>query len=160
MLLLGELFIPFSFFLSPPAPDPFSHRFREGISFPNFVESASSKCPSPRSVLCPLLYRTEHFSRGRIGRKGARRRGGRGVANRGGKKEKRTHENRSGSSSTFRLKIAQIRAKPQTKLGMLGNNARNYRTEEIIRNQPCNSTPNMTGRRFHRTMEMIPARPW
>ena len=22
------------------------------------------------------------------------------------------------------------------------------------------STPNMTGRRFHRTMEMIPARPW
>ena len=31
--------------------------------------------PSPSSALCPLLYRTEHFSRGRKGRKGAQRRG-------------------------------------------------------------------------------------
>ena len=35
----------------------------------------SWNCPSPRSVLCPLLYRREHFSRGRTGRKGAQKRG-------------------------------------------------------------------------------------
>ena len=49
--------------------DLFSCRFREGISF---------------------LYRTEHFSD-----KGAEKRRGRGVANKKGKKEKRTRENRS-----------------------------------------------------------------
>ena len=48
--------------------------------------------PSPSSVLCLLLYRTEHFSRGRKGRKGAKQRRGRGVANKEGTKEKRTRE--------------------------------------------------------------------
>ena len=52
-------------------------------------------CPSPSSALCPFLYRTEHFSRGRKGRKCAEKRGGRGVARKGGKKEKRTRENKS-----------------------------------------------------------------
>ena len=47
-----------------------------------------SNCPSPSSVLCLLLYRTELFSRRRKGRKGAEKRGGRGVASKAGKKEK------------------------------------------------------------------------
>ena len=43
----------------------------------------------PRSKLCavPPLYSTEHFSKGRKGRKGAEKREGRGVANKGGKIE-------------------------------------------------------------------------
>ena len=43
-------------------------------------------------MLCPLLYRTKHISRGKKGRKGVEKRGGRGVASKGGKKEKRTRE--------------------------------------------------------------------
>ena len=44
--------------------------------------------PLQGSVLCDLLYRTEHFSRGRTGRKGAQQRGAK-MASRGGKKGKR-----------------------------------------------------------------------
>ena len=56
----------------------------------------SRNCPSPSSALCPLLYRTEHVSRGEKWQKCAEKRGGRGVASKRGKKEKRTRENRSG----------------------------------------------------------------
>ena len=57
-----------------------------GKEFPsrNLWRGPSRNCPSPSSALCVLLYRTEHFSRA-----------GRGVARKGGKKEKRTRENRS-----------------------------------------------------------------
>ena len=73
-----------------------SRRFREGISFPNFVERSILKLPpSPRSVLRPSLHRTEQFSRGREGRKGAEKRAGQGVATKGGKQEERTRENQS-----------------------------------------------------------------
>ena len=46
-----------------------------GISFPKFVERSILKLPFPSSVLCPLLYRTEHFSRGEKGEKGAEKPG-------------------------------------------------------------------------------------
>ena len=47
------------------------------------------------SLLCPLLYRTEqHFARGGTGQKDAQKRIGRGVASKGGKKEKRTSSSR------------------------------------------------------------------
>ena len=51
-------------------------------------------------MLCLLLYRIEHFSRGEKGRKGAEEGEEEGVASKRGKKEKRTRENRS--DKTFR----------------------------------------------------------
>ena len=57
---------------------------------------------APLQALCCALCSTERstfrrrkFSRGRKGWKGAEKRGGRGVASKRGKKEKRTHEDRS-----------------------------------------------------------------
>ena len=76
--------------------DLFSLRFQEGISFPNFGERSILELPLSSSALCPLLYRTEHFSRGGKGAKRYREKGGKGVASKEGKKEKRTRENRSG----------------------------------------------------------------
>ena len=40
-----------------------------GKEFPSrtFWTDLSRDCPSPSSALCPLLYRTEHFSRGENG---------------------------------------------------------------------------------------------
>ena len=76
--------------------DLFSYRFREGISFPNFVERFILKLPLSKFCAVPLLYRTEHFSRGRTGRKGAQKRGGKEAASRGGgKMEKRTCKKQS-----------------------------------------------------------------
>ena len=69
--------------------------FRKEFPSRTLRRAPSRNCPSPSSVLCSLLYRTEHFSRGRTGRKGAQKRRGRRVASKGGKKEKRTRENRS-----------------------------------------------------------------
>ena len=69
--------------------------FGKELPFQTSWRGPSWNPPSPRSVLCPFLYRTEHFSRRRKGRKGAEKRRGRGVANKKGKKEKRTRENRS-----------------------------------------------------------------
>ena len=75
-----------------------------GKEFPSrtFWSGPSRSCPSPSSALFPLLYRTEHFSRRGEGRKGAEKMGGRGVASKGGKKEKRTREN----WSVYRLRFA------------------------------------------------------
>ena len=53
-------------------------------------------CPSPSSALCPLLYRTEHFSgekRANVPRKGEEE---------GWPEEKRTRENRSVLMGLFR----------------------------------------------------------
>ena len=77
---------------------PFSRRFRKGNSFPNFVERSILKLPP--SKLCAVrasLYTTEHFSGGAggKGRKGVKKSVGRGVANKGGKREQRMRENRS-----------------------------------------------------------------
>ena len=78
-----------------------------GKEFPSRTlwKGPSWTCPIPSSVLCNLLYRIEHFSRGRKGQKGGERRGGRGVASQGGKKEKRTRENRSVFMCLFLPKI-------------------------------------------------------
>ena len=65
------------------------------LVFPSVSASSFFFSASPSSALCLLLYRTEHFSTGRKGRKCAEKRGGRGVARKGGKKDKRTRENRS-----------------------------------------------------------------
>ena len=43
----------------------------------------------------PLALQNRAFFEGRKARKGAEKGGGRGVARKGGKKEKRTHENKS-----------------------------------------------------------------
>ena len=62
------------------------------------MERSILKLRLSNSVWWPLLYRTEHFSRGKTERKGAQKREGRGGGQqRGekGKKEKRTRENRS-----------------------------------------------------------------
>ena len=78
---------------------PFFTQFPEGIPFftqisgrnylPDLCEKAHPEnCPSPSSVMCTSLYRTEHFSRGRQGRQGAKKRGGTGVASKGGQKGK------------------------------------------------------------------------
>ena len=74
----------------------FSRRFREGISFPNFVQR--SICTSaPLQALCCALCSTEQttFRGGEQGEKVPRKGAGRGAASRGGKKEKRTREIRS-----------------------------------------------------------------
>ena len=71
-----------------------------GKEFPSRTlwRGPSWHCPFPSCVLCPLLYRTGHFSKGEKRAKGAETRGGRGAASKGVKKEKRTRENRSHST--------------------------------------------------------------
>ena len=58
---------------------PFSRRFREGISFPNFVERSTRETASLQALCFAPRSADQHWSRGREGRKGAERRG-RGVA--------------------------------------------------------------------------------
>ena len=68
-------------------------RFREGSSFPNFVCGEISP-ELPPSKLCAVPFAL-HLSREEKGAKRRQERGGRGVASKGGEKEKRTRENRS-----------------------------------------------------------------
>ena len=77
-------------------------------SFRTFWRGPSLNCPSLSSVVCPLPYRTAHFG-GEKREKSARKRRGRGVASKGGKKEERTHENKSVSEGA----CDDIRAKSQ-----------------------------------------------
>ena len=79
-----------------------------------------SNCPSRSSVLCPLLYRTEYFSRWSKGWQGAEKRRGRGVASKGGKKEKRTRENRSGIETNPEQRRKK-RTQPPPKENLLEN---------------------------------------
>ena len=58
------------------------------------MERSILKLPLSPCALCTVLYSTEHFSRGRKGRKGAERREGKRGGQQRGQKEKRTHENR------------------------------------------------------------------
>ena len=68
---------------------PFHADFGKEFPSRTFWRDPSRNCPSPSSALCPLLYRTEHFSRGRNGEECAEKRGGRGVASKGGAKRKK-----------------------------------------------------------------------
>ena len=67
-----------------------------------------------------LLYRTEHFSRGRKRRKAADKTGGRGVASKAGNKEERTRENRLAAETNTPFcddcVMAQGKAREQDKL--------------------------------------------
>ena len=76
--------------------DLFLRRFREGVSFPSFVDRPILILPFsvPRGVPLSLLHNTALFKGGK-GREGAEKRRGRGVASKGGEEEKRTRENRS-----------------------------------------------------------------
>ena len=73
-----------------------------GKEFPSrtFWRHPSWNCPSPSSVLGLLLYWIEHFSGGEKRRKGAEKGEEEGWPAKGGKKEKRTRENRSDSFET------------------------------------------------------------
>ena len=82
---------------SPPKLTFFHADFGKEFPSRNLWRGPSQNCPSPSSALYPFLYRTEHFSRGGKGRKYAEKRGGRGVARKGGKKEKGTREKGSGN---------------------------------------------------------------
>ena len=68
---------------------PFLRRFREGISFPNFVERSILKVPDWKISAVPFALQNRALFDGENRRKDARKRGGRGVASRGGKKEKK-----------------------------------------------------------------------
>ena len=70
-----------------------------GKEFPSRTvwRGPSRRCPSPSSALCALLYRAEHFSRGEKGDKVPRKEKETGWPAKGGKKGKRTRENRSDS---------------------------------------------------------------
>ena len=75
--------------------DLFSRRFREGISFPKCLERSILKLPLSKLCAVSLALQNRAFFEGEKGEKGAEKRGGRGVTSKGGKKEKRTHENTS-----------------------------------------------------------------
>ena len=90
--------------MNPPPPpkkclsvaDLFLSRFQEGISFPSVFEE-SSILRLPLSKRCAVPFAPQNralFDKGK-GRQGAEKQGGRGVASKRGKKEKRTRENRS-----------------------------------------------------------------
>ena len=84
--------------------DLFSLRFREGISFPNSLERSIPRVPLSKLRAVPFALQKRALFEGEK-RKGAERRRGRGVANEGGRKEKRTRENRSGwgGPKTYRV---------------------------------------------------------
>ena len=63
-------------------PDPFSRRFREGISFPNFVERSILKLPFSK-ICVPFALQNRALFKGEK------------APRQGGQEEKRTRENRS-----------------------------------------------------------------
>ena len=79
--------------LAPPRL--FSRRFREGISFPNFVKRSILELTLSEVSAVPLPLQNRAFFEWRKRGKSAEKRRGRGVASKRGKKEKRTRENRS-----------------------------------------------------------------
>ena len=71
---------------------PFLCRFREGISFPNFVERSILKLPLSKLCAVPFALKNRALFEVEKRAKRCREKGRKG----GGKKEKRTRENRSG----------------------------------------------------------------
>ena len=72
--------------------DQFLRRFREGLSFPNFVERSILKLPLSKLCAAPFALQNRAFFEGEKGaercRDKGRKRGGQHC--KGGKKEKRT----------------------------------------------------------------------
>ena len=75
--------------------DLFSRRFREGISFPNFVERCIPELPLSKLCSVPFSLQNRALFEGGKRAKRCREKGRKRVASKGGKKEKRTRENRS-----------------------------------------------------------------
>ena len=135
-------------------------------------------CPSPSSALCPLLYRTEHFSSWRKGRKCAEKRGGRGVGpTKGVKRKKGRVKTGQKNNSFFQIERAMTcinngstlsgsKATPLVSRYSCSATLVSHFSPYVFavshenRATPLKSTPNMTGRGFHRTTEVIPRRPW
>ena len=59
-------------FATARCPDLFSRGFREGISFPKFVERSTLKLPLSKLCAVPLALQNRAFFEGRNGRKGCR----------------------------------------------------------------------------------------
>ena len=74
----------------------FSSRFREGISFPNFVESSVLKLPLLKRCIVPFALQNRAFFEGKKGVKRCRDKGRKRGGQQRGQKGKSTHENRSG----------------------------------------------------------------
>ena len=74
--------------------------FHEEISFPNFAERSVPELPLAKLCTVPFaLQNRALFEAEKNGENVPRKRGGRGVASKWGKKEKRMRENRSGYAS-------------------------------------------------------------
>ena len=71
-------------------PDLFSRRFREGISFPNFVERSILKLPLSKLCAVPFAIQNRALFEGEKGAKRCQKRGGIGVASKGGKERVKT----------------------------------------------------------------------
>ena len=69
-------------------PDPFSRRFREGISFPNFVEGSILKLPLSKICAVPFALHNRALFKGEAGQKGAQKREEEGWPAEGAKREK------------------------------------------------------------------------
>ena len=67
--------------------DLFSRRFREGISFPNFLERSILKLPLSKLCVVPFaLQNRALFEGGKRAKRFPEKGGGRGVASKGGQK--------------------------------------------------------------------------
>ena len=85
--------------------DPFLRRFREGITFPNFVERSTLKLPLSKLCAGPFALQNRAPFEAEKRAKRCREKGGRGVASKGSKKEKRTRENGSAINSLRRFGV-------------------------------------------------------
>ena len=106
----------FNFHRPPPWPTPFggprvntdlfSRKFREGISFPNFAERCIPELPLSKLCSVPFSLQNKALFEGKKRAKRCREKGRRrGFANRKGKKEKRTRENRSVYQSYAQIRV-------------------------------------------------------
>ena len=75
--------------------DLFSRRFREGISFPNFLERSILKLPLSKLCAVPFALQNRALFEGEIRAKRCPEKGRKMGGQQRGKKEKRTRENRS-----------------------------------------------------------------
>ena len=82
-------------------PDLLSRRFWEGISFLNFLEGAIPTLPLSKLCAVPFALQNRALLEGEKWLEGASKRGGRGVASKGGQKGKRTCEKQVRHKNTF-----------------------------------------------------------
>ena len=95
-VLGGGVWVGFVWVVGGVVSNLFSRGFREGISFPKFVERSILKLPLSKLCAVPLPLQNRAFFEGRKGRKRCREKGRKRGDQQRGQKEKRTRENRSG----------------------------------------------------------------